>query len=228
MKYRDSKGKLTLCKCKRAYLTPTYKLDDDDNELWYDLPCEVCKAEEDRKYEKEQKKSESLLQCGIGSHYHKCSIDDVSTTNREHMKNSVYFHGIPGVGKTHMLVAQLFSDISNNKESAFTSLNTLITKIKNTYNNNDSVHTDNDIILYYSTIPTLYIDDIGSEKVSVFVGSTLFSIIDSRYSNNRKTIITSNLNVAELTEQLGDRIVSRIVGMCKIIELTGKDRRTSK
>jgi DNA replication protein DnaC len=39
------------------------------------------------------------------------------------------------------------------------------------------------------------------------------------------TIITSNLTLEEVSEKVGDRIASRIAGMCKVIELKGIDRR---
>jgi len=38
-------------------------------------------------------------------------------------------------------------------------------------------------------------------------------------------LITSNLTLDEIAEKVGDRIASRIAGMCKVVEVRGKDRR---
>jgi DNA replication protein DnaC len=38
-------------------------------------------------------------------------------------------------------------------------------------------------------------------------------------------IFTSNLSPEKMVEKFGDRIVSRIIGSCDVVELTGNDRR---
>jgi DNA replication protein DnaC len=37
--------------------------------------------------------------------------------------------------------------------------------------------------------------------------------------------VTSNLTLDAIAEKVGDRIASRIAGMCKVVEIRGKDRR---
>ena len=71
-------------------------------------------------------------------------------------------------------------------------------------------------------------DDMGAEKTTDWSMSTLYVLIDKRYSEMMPTIITSNLTVAEVADKVGDRIASRIAGMCKVIELKGKDRRLGR
>ena len=71
----------------------------------------------------------------------------------------------------------------------------------------------------------LILDDIGVERVSDFVLETLYRVINYRYVNMLPTIFTSNLNIQELADKIGDRSVSRIVEMCGVVELTGSDRR---
>lgn len=71
-------------------------------------------------------------------------------------------------------------------------------------------------------------DDIGTESPTNFVRDTLYTYIDYRYSNEKSQIFTSNIpiNHLEQDEWLGDRIVSRIVGSCEVIELkSNKDKR---
>ena len=49
--------------------------------------------------------------------------------------------------------------------------------------------------------------------------------MDRRYREELRTIITSNLSIEEIQEKLDDRIASRIVGMCRVCILQGRDRR---
>jgi len=74
----------------------------------------------------------------------------------------------------------------------------------------------------------LILDDIGAEKATEFVAETLYRIINHRYINMLPTIFTSNYNIQELAERIGERSASRIVEMCEIIQLTGGDRRIKK
>jgi DNA replication protein DnaC len=85
--------------------------------------------------------------------------------------------------------------------------------------------TEQDIVQEYSTVDMLILDDLGAEKSSEFSIQSLYLIIDHRYSEMRDTIITSNLSLREISEKVGDRIASRIAGMCRVIELKGRDRR---
>lgn len=88
-----------------------------------------------------------------------------------------------------------------------------------------SDETEEGIIRQYSRVEWLILDDLGAEKSSEFTIQSLYLIIDRRYSEMRPTIITSNLSLGEISEKVGDRIASRIAGMCKVVELKGKDRR---
>lgn len=71
----------------------------------------------------------------------------------------------------------------------------------------------------------LIIDDIGAEKPSEWVRERLLSFINTRVSNGLSTIYTSNLSLEELEAKMGSRVVSRIKGSTKEIQLSGSDRR---
>lgn len=71
----------------------------------------------------------------------------------------------------------------------------------------------------------LFLDDVGSEKMSEWVAETFYLIVNSRYNRMLPTIYTSNFGVADLAERIGDRTVSRIVGSSDVVELKGPDRR---
>lgn len=71
----------------------------------------------------------------------------------------------------------------------------------------------------------LFLDDLGSERMSEWVAETFYLVINYRYNRMLPTIFTSNFGVADLAERIGDRTVSRIVGSSDVVELQGPDRR---
>ena len=58
-----------------------------------------------------------------------------------------------------------------------------------------------------------------------FVKQIIYFIINEREQRCLTTIITSNFSLAQLDEHIDSRISSRIAGMCKVIQLSGRDRR---
>ena len=76
-----------------------------------------------------------------------------------------------------------------------------------------------------AAVDLLHIDDLGAERRTDWVLEQLYTIINTRYEDERATIVTSNLGPAELAEQLGERTVSRLEGMCEILPFFGADAR---
>lgn len=82
---------------------------------------------------------------------------------------------------------------------------------------------------YIATYPgILCIDDLGAEKMTEFVQQVTYYIINQREQEVLHTLITSNFSLQQIAEQIHPRISSRIGGICKIVKLTGKDRRLEK
>lgn len=74
----------------------------------------------------------------------------------------------------------------------------------------------------------LVLDDLGTQKVTEFVSERLFAIIDGRHQRKLPTIITTNLDLNQLNEQFGRRVVSRIAELNTFVSLTGEDLRMKK
>ncbi len=86
----------------------------------------------------------------------------------------------------------------------------------------------NEKIIELAEYPTLIIDDLGAEKMSEWVRQTLYVLLNEREMQCRKTFITSNKSLEQLSEEIDSRIASRIAGMCKVIKLSGSDKRIKK
>ena len=73
--------------------------------------------------------------------------------------------------------------------------------------------------------PALLLDDLGTEKRSEWNEAILLDLIDSRYTQLRPTLITSNVKQREFTDTFGPRITSRLAEMATTITLLGDDLR---
>ncbi|WP_327417590.1 ATP-binding protein [Streptomyces sp. NBC_01233] len=87
-------------------------------------------------------------------------------------------------------------------------------------------------------IPVLHLDDLGAATTTRWTEELTYRLINHRYNRELPTLITSNLAPARtpsmpaeqpvLREQIGDRVASRLVGMCQQIAMTGPDRRRTR
>ena len=77
----------------------------------------------------------------------------------------------------------------------------------------------------YAHARLLMLDDLGAAKSSEWTEEINFRLINHRYENQLPTIITSNVLPKELTERVGERVASRLVGMSDRVVIRGQDRR---
>lgn len=68
-------------------------------------------------------------------------------------------------------------------------------------------------------------DEVGLKNLTSFEHENILSLINARIDLGKSNIYTSNLNLNELHESLGDRLYSRIVNYSEIIKLNGSDKR---
>lgn len=74
----------------------------------------------------------------------------------------------------------------------------------------------------------LIIDDLGTELNNSFTSSQLYHCIDTRLTNRRSTIISTNLSFDDLRERYSERIFSRITSNYTLLKITGDDIRLKK
>ncbi|MCX5193178.1 ATP-binding protein [Streptomyces sp. NBC_00249] len=84
-------------------------------------------------------------------------------------------------------------------------------------------------------IPLLLLDDLGAAKASEWNEEITFRLLNWRAQNQLPTIVTSNLPPVRtpgmatgqpvLRDKVGDRVISRLSGMCTPVHLDGPDRR---
>jgi len=149
--------------------------------------------------------------------------------NSDFKKNMVYLSGGTGTGKTYLLKCMANELISRGK------LTTLVTAYKlsqdclKSHASRDLQEKDSIIDKYFSS-EILFIDDLGTEvNKSSITNSYIYTIINERKMRNLPTIITSNLSLADLSDNYDERITSRIADENTIkIYLEGEDLRLKK
>ncbi|MBV9024174.1 MAG: ATP-binding protein [Streptomycetaceae bacterium] len=83
--------------------------------------------------------------------------------------------------------------------------------------------------------PLLLLDDLGAAKGSEWTEEITFRLVNWRCQNRLPTIFTTNLPPVRdrdvspqqpvLRDKIGDRVLSRLSGMCMPVHFTGPDRR---
>ena len=146
------------------------------------------------------------------------------------------FIGRPGLGKTHLAIACLKLVTERMRARvAFHDTRELLRAIRQTYHPlSRDLENERDVLDPIVGADLAVLDDIGAEKSSEWVEETLHLIVNTRYSEKRPTIFTTNYlleappearHSETLLERVGFRMYSRLQEMCEFIELEGVDYR---
>ncbi|MGW6457689.1 ATP-binding protein [Streptomyces sp. NPDC055078] len=108
-------------------------------------------------------------------------------------------------------------------------------KAADLYGRMRSQNTDTEAVLRHAMrVPLLVLDDLGAAKATAWNEEITFRLLAWRGENHLPTLVTTNLlphaagsDARHLRIAVGDRVLSRLSGMCTPVELTGSDRRYS-
>jgi len=164
-------------------------------------------------------------------------------------KTGLLFVGSVGVGKTHLAVGILKALIRDKGVPClFCDYRELLKSIQNSYNPSVQA-TEMQILQPVFEAEVLVIDELGAVRSTEWVFDTVNYILNSRYNDNRTTIITTNFpdkpeqdglddssSISQsaaakaarretLGDRIGERMRSRLHEMCKKVEMEGRDYR---
>ena len=141
-------------------------------------------------------------------------------------KNSenMIFFGSTGIGKTHLSLSIMNALIEKGFYVVYASAFNLFSRIETEHFKDHTEDTYNDAI----DCDLLIIDDLGSEFISSYSQSTLYSIINTRILSSKPTIINTNLSIKEIEDRYTPRVSSRIVGEYTPKKFIGNDIRQKK
>jgi len=99
---------------------------------------------------------------------------------------------------------------------AFVNTPHLLTKIRAGFNSKDLAWEDRpeQVLNEYKWRDVLVLDDMGRESPTDWAKSTMFELIDSRYTEGKTTIFTSNYDLDGLAERVSGAVADRMAEMC--------------
>ena len=134
--------------------------------------------------------------------------------------------GDVGTGKTTLAMLISKAAIDKGCTVAIYSVPHLLAEIRDTYDRDPGERSYMDFFNRLVAVDLLHLEDLGTEKRTDWVLEQLYSLINERYEQQRSIMVTTNLGVKDLEDQIGARTVSRIVEMCgDPLPLYGEDRR---
>ena len=144
--------------------------------------------------------------------------------------------GPVGSGKTHTGHVLLLDAIRNDPRQTIAAYSwpLVLSKLRAGYRSSDPDVTaeGGGIVAALQDADVAMLDDLGAEKVtdanSGWIQEALYLILDHRWAWEKQTIVTTNLEPAAMADYLGPRIASRVLGMCRVLNLEGTDRRLGK
>jgi DNA replication protein DnaC len=131
--------------------------------------------------------------------------------------------GDSGTGKTTLAMLVSKAAIEAKRTTAIYSMPRLMAVLREAIDTEEGLL---GLLDRLATVDLLHIDDLGAEHRTDWVLEQIYSIVNTRYEDQRSIVITTNNMPAELEEQLGRRTVSRLIEMCgDPLPLFGADNR---
>jgi DNA replication protein DnaC len=137
----------------------------------------------------------------------------------------LWLSGDTGTGKTTLAMLVSKEALSKGHSVAIYSLPKLLARIRRTYDGDADGDSYSTFFERLTMVDLLHIDDFGAEKRSDWVLEQLYALVNDRYEDERSIMLTTNLTVDKLEDQIGRRTVSRLTETCEQVALFGIDRR---
>jgi DNA replication protein DnaC len=134
------------------------------------------------------------------------------------------FVGDVGTGKTTLAMLVSKTALAAGRTVAIYSLPRLLSEIRTTFGES-SGRGHVELLDRLAAVDLLHLDDLGAENTTPWVLEELYSIVNTRYEEQRSIIVTTNLLRDDLRAQIGERTVSRLSEMCLDVPVFGHDRR---
>lgn len=142
---------------------------------------------------------------------------------------SLYLYGNPGNGKTHLMAAafNMLKTMSCPKRFVFSNVARLLKIDREEFETREEAEDRFLSVLSRKTI--IFLDDLSSENVTGRTAEFLYLLLNDAIENGKpRFMITGNKSLKYISENVSDRIASRLSGLCgreNIIKLESEDWR---
>lgn len=164
------------------------------------------------------------------------SMEIVFETCREYARTfskksmNLFLSGGTGLGKTFLstCIAKVVSDrgfsvVYDTASSVFARY-----EQEKFSKNPDEVEAARADIRRMETCDLLIVDDLGTELLTTFVTSALYTLINTRLMGGRKMVVSSNIAMRDLGKRYSAPIMSRLEGEFLVLSFYGRDIRLIK
>ena len=133
---------------------------------------------------------------------------------------NLLFYGNSGTGKTFLSWCIAKELLDKGFLVVYKTSDDLLRALKDIKFNND---TDLENLLINCDL--LIIDDLGSEQITDFSSTELFTLINKKILKNKKMLISTNLSLPLISKRYSERISSRIIGEFILFKFFAEDIR---
>ncbi|WP_302740232.1 ATP-binding protein [uncultured Clostridium sp.] len=140
--------------------------------------------------------------------------------NFKNSNTNLLFYGNSGTGKTFLSWCIAKELLDKGFLVVYKTSDDLLRALKDIKFNND---TDLENLLINCDL--LIIDDLGSEQITDFSSTELFTLINKKILKNKKILISTNLSLPLISKRYSERISSRIIGEFKLFKFFAEDIR---
>lgn len=159
-----------------------------------------------------RKRQDNLqAESGLPAQYRNLTFKDFKADNGNYQAliaatelKSLYLWGESNTGKTLLLSLIGNAHIDLGHRVLYTTATELLLQLR--YNSD----TCEDRLRQYQTIPTLLIDDLGTERVNDYGEEQLYMVLDGRHRHSLTTVLSSHLSLEELIKRYNTRLGERI------------------
>lgn len=150
---------------------------------------------------------------------------------RKFGKNScnLFLNGGTGLGKTFLsaCIARVVSD--RGFSVVYDTASAVFSKFEDEkFSKSEDSKSLREDVNRYLNCDLLILDDLGTEMTTTFTVSALYTLINTRLTLGKKTVMNSNLSLEELRGRYSLQIMSRLVGEYQILTFFGRDIRLLK
>lgn len=135
---------------------------------------------------------------------------------------SLYLFGGAGLGKTHLALSIASVVLEQGGDVVYVSAQNAFEAVERERFSDGEGGTMHAL----QNAGLLILDDLGTEYISPYVASSLYSLVNTRVCRRAPTIYTSNIvNDADLQRRYTEKVVSRLLGSCETLCFCGEDIR---
>lgn len=139
---------------------------------------------------------------------------------------NLLFVGNTGLGKTFLSACIATAAADKGYSVAYESAPHLFAKLeKNRFNPTEETAAEAET---FAKCDLLIVDDLGTELPGNFVTAALYTLVNDRILSGKPTIVSTNLNIEEVSQRYSPQIASRLRGNYRQLTFVGEDIRLLK